>query len=210
MLLLNCCKGQSLEKVEKLCRTATAGKKFPTHINNSHHTFATRKRTAQISLHLRLRRTIKRNNVSANDRAHGIKVIRFVSSIACADVNRFQAVTLCGCEEMQRGFRCALPRAGGHLRAPRSNACGARSNGRGPIPDMSHFPAGIGKCCAMLSGPHRHSLKLGRFRQSFLQRNGSRPRVGSFPHHQETWTPRRRSTPARRPLCRFCPLRSTV
>jgi hypothetical protein len=47
MLLLKCRKGQSLEKVEKLCRTANADKKFPTHINNSHHTFATRKTALQ-------------------------------------------------------------------------------------------------------------------------------------------------------------------
>jgi hypothetical protein len=59
MLLLNCCKGQSLEKVEKLCRTATGGNNFPTQDNNSDHTFATRKVAAQIPLRLRMHRTIE-------------------------------------------------------------------------------------------------------------------------------------------------------
>ena len=84
MLLSKCRKGQSLEKVEKLCRTATACNNFPTQSNNSHHTCATRIGGAS-SLHLRMRRTIEVNNVSANGAARRTRASRFVSSIACSD-----------------------------------------------------------------------------------------------------------------------------
>jgi hypothetical protein len=82
MLLLNRRKGQSLEKVEKLCRTATAGNNFPTHDNNSDHTCATRNVAAQIPLHMRMRRMIKRNKASANDAGIWTKASRLASSIA--------------------------------------------------------------------------------------------------------------------------------
>jgi hypothetical protein len=102
MLLLNRRKGQSLEKVEKLCRTATAGNNFPTRDNNSDHTCATRNVAAQIPLHLRMRRMIKRNKASANDAGIWTKASRLASSIACAHrgdcgqgrVNRFESVIL--------------------------------------------------------------------------------------------------------------------
>jgi|ERR1700752_4130953 hypothetical protein len=97
MLLLNRRKGQSLEKVEKLCRTATAGNNFPTHDNNSDHTCATRNVAAQIPLHMRMRRMIKRNKASANDAGIWTKASRLASSIAViagSAARRCQTVTL--------------------------------------------------------------------------------------------------------------------
>jgi hypothetical protein len=56
MRLLNRRKGQSLEKVEKLCRTATSGNSFLTQNNNSDHSCATQNIA---KLHLRMRRMIE-------------------------------------------------------------------------------------------------------------------------------------------------------
>jgi len=181
MLLLNCCKGQSLEKVEKLCRTATADNNFPTPDNNSDHTFATRKMTARIPLRLRMHRTRKRNDVGVNGASKGQRVCLIIAcATRCDHLSAWRDIKPspprkrpCRLSlEMPSppGPRKARPRWLRRLRmtdrhsehaSPRSNASGSRSNAVHTLRDMSLFPVGIGKCCAMLSGERRHSLKLG-------------------------------------------------
>jgi hypothetical protein len=62
MLLLKCRKAQSLEKVEKLCRTANAEK-----VSNTRQQFASQfryaKRCSAISLHMRMPRKLTRGKV---------------------------------------------------------------------------------------------------------------------------------------------------